>query len=86
MCITLWLEQMQSFTDAAITQINADPQALERLAGADITALASSLTWLGERLYYLAATHTPPSTIRTPSSTPWCIFGHPRSTADDRFT
>jgi TetR/AcrR family transcriptional regulator, ethionamide resistance regulator len=57
---TLWLEQMQSFTDAAIAQISADPQALERLAGVDITALASALTWLGERLHYLAATDTPP--------------------------
>jgi TetR/AcrR family transcriptional regulator, ethionamide resistance regulator len=56
----LWLDQMQTFTDAAIAQINADPKALERLAGVDITALASSLTWLSERLYYLAATNTPP--------------------------
>ena len=30
------------------------------LAGQDIGALASALTWLGERLYYLAATGTPP--------------------------
>jgi hypothetical protein len=51
---------MQTFTDAAITQINADPKAIERLANIDITALASALTWLGERLYYLAATDTPP--------------------------
>jgi TetR/AcrR family transcriptional regulator, ethionamide resistance regulator len=57
---TLWLEQMQSFTDATIAQISADPQALERLAGVDVAALASALTWLGERLYYLAATDTPP--------------------------
>lgn len=57
---TLWLEQMRSFTDAAIAQISADPQALERLAVVDITGLASALTWLGERLYYLAATDTPP--------------------------
>jgi len=56
----LWSEQMQTFTDVAITQINADPEALSRLAGVDIAALASSLTWLGERLYYLAATNTPP--------------------------
>src|SRR5436189_45656 len=26
----------------------------------DVLALASALTWLGERLYYLAATGTPP--------------------------
>jgi AcrR family transcriptional regulator len=56
----LWLDQMQSFTDAALAQINSDPVALGRLSGVDIAALASSLTWLGERLYYLAATGTPP--------------------------
>ncbi len=56
----LWLEQMQSFTDAAISQISADPRALATLAGQDIQAVASALTWLGERLYYLAAIGTPP--------------------------
>jgi AcrR family transcriptional regulator len=56
----LWTEQMQTFTDATVAQINADPRALGRLAGQDIPALASALTWLGERLYYLAATGTPP--------------------------
>jgi TetR/AcrR family transcriptional regulator, ethionamide resistance regulator len=56
----LWTEQMQTFTDATVAQINADPRALSRLVGQDIPALASALTWLGERLYYLAATGTPP--------------------------
>jgi AcrR family transcriptional regulator len=56
----LWLEQMQTFTDATIAQITADPRALKSLAGQDIQAVASALTWLGERLYYLAATGTPP--------------------------
>ena len=56
----LWLEQMQSFTDATIAQITADPRARRRLRGQDIPALASALTWLGERLYYLAATGIPP--------------------------
>jgi len=56
----LWTEQMQTFTDATVAQITADPRARERLAGQDIPALASALTWLGERLYYLAATGTPP--------------------------
>jgi AcrR family transcriptional regulator len=56
----LWTEQMQTFTDATVTQINADPRTRQRLAGQDIPALASALTWLGERLYYLAATGTPP--------------------------
>jgi AcrR family transcriptional regulator len=57
---TLWLEQMQTFTEAAIAQISADPRAQETLAGQDIPAVASALTWLSERLYYLAATDTPP--------------------------
>jgi AcrR family transcriptional regulator len=56
----LWTEQMQTFTDATVAQINADPRVRQRLAGQDIPALASALTWLGERLYYLAATGTPP--------------------------
>ena len=56
----LWTEQMQTFTDATVAQINADPRARQRLADQDIPALASALTWLGERLYYLAATGTPP--------------------------
>jgi hypothetical protein len=51
---------MQSFTDATRAQITADPRASETLSGQDITAVASALTWLGERLYYLAATSTPP--------------------------
>lgn len=57
---SLWLEQMQSFTDAALAQIRADPDVLRRLDGLDITAVAGALTWLGERLYYLAAIGTPP--------------------------
>lgn len=56
----LWLEQMQSFTDATIAQIIADPRARESLTGHDVTAVAAALTWLGERVYYLAATSTPP--------------------------
>jgi AcrR family transcriptional regulator len=56
----LWLEQMQTFTDATIAQISADPRARQQLAGQDIVAVASALTWLSERLYYLAATRTPP--------------------------
>jgi len=56
----LWLEQMQTFTDATIAQITADPSALQALSGQDIPAVAAALTWLGERLYYLAAESTPP--------------------------
>ncbi len=56
----LWLGQMQSFTDATVAQINADPRAQRTLSGQDIPAIAAALTWLGERLYYLAAIDTPP--------------------------
>jgi AcrR family transcriptional regulator len=60
----LWLAQMQSFTDAAITRIEADRQADSgveaRLDGVDVAVLAASLTWTGERLYYLAACGVPP--------------------------
>ena len=51
----LWLAQMDTFTDAAVARINADPEALRALRGQDVRAVAGSLTWLGERLYYLAA-------------------------------
>jgi AcrR family transcriptional regulator len=57
---SLWLAQMQTFTDAAVAQINADPQACQQLDGLDIPAVAASLTWLSERLYYLAANGVPP--------------------------
>ena len=57
---TVWLEQMQTFTDATVAQITADPRARHALSGQDIPAIAASLTWLGERLYYLAAIKTPP--------------------------
>lgn len=56
----LWLQQMQLFTDAAVAQISADPQALAHLAGQSVDGVASALTWLGERVYYLAACGTPP--------------------------
>jgi AcrR family transcriptional regulator len=58
----LWQAQMGTFTQATIAQIAADRTASARLArlGVDVPALAASLTWLGERLYYLAATATPP--------------------------
>jgi AcrR family transcriptional regulator len=54
----LWLAQMDSFTEAAVARIAADPDA--RLDGADVRAVAASLTWAGERLYYLAALGVPP--------------------------
>lgn len=56
----LWLAQMESFTDAAVTRIESDPAALLHLDNMDVRAVAASLTWLGERLYYLAAADVPP--------------------------
>jgi AcrR family transcriptional regulator len=56
----LWLEQMQTFTDTTIARIQADPDLVSRLDGLDVHAVAASLTWLGERLYYLAAAEVPP--------------------------
>ena len=60
----LWLAQMATFTDAAVTRIEAERQAkpavAARLDGVDVGALAASLTWTGERLYYLAACGVPP--------------------------
>lgn len=60
----LWLAQMATFTQAAVARIEADrradPAAAARLDGVDVHALAASLTWTGERLYYLAACGVPP--------------------------
>lgn len=56
----LWLAQMAMFTDAAVARIEADPVALRTLAGQDVRAVAASLSWLGERLYYLAAAGVAP--------------------------
>lgn len=57
----LWLEQMNSYTAATAERLE-----FERASGqlrADVpdpAALATALTWLGERLYYLAAVDVPP--------------------------
>jgi AcrR family transcriptional regulator len=59
----LWLAQMATFTTAASARIEAGRQAdpaATRLHGVDVPALAASLTWAGERLYYLAACGIPP--------------------------
>ncbi|MGI5327899.1 TetR/AcrR family transcriptional regulator [Actinomadura nitritigenes] len=56
----LWLEQMGLFTEAATARIESDARARERLGSMDTRAVAASLTWLGERLYYLAAAGVPP--------------------------
>ena len=55
---------MATFTEATIARIQADrqadPAAAARLDGVNLHALAASLTWTGERLYYLAACGVPP--------------------------
>ncbi|MFG1925495.1 TetR/AcrR family transcriptional regulator [Cryptosporangium sp. NPDC048952] len=56
----LWLAQMDTFTDATVARITADPRAMAYLEGHDIRAIAATLTWTGERLYYLAAAEVPP--------------------------
>lgn len=56
----LWLDQMNMFAQAAAARIRTDPIALEYLNGLQIEAVAASLTWLGERMYYLAAAEVPP--------------------------
>jgi AcrR family transcriptional regulator len=65
----LWLAEMATFTDAAIARIETDrqtdPAFAARLDGVDVNALAASLTWTGERLYYLAACGVPPFDDRT---------------------
>jgi TetR/AcrR family transcriptional regulator, ethionamide resistance regulator len=50
----LWLHQMDSFTRATRATIGADPTV------ENPDAVAAALTWLGERLYYLAAAGVPP--------------------------
>lgn len=56
----LWLEQMNLFTEAATARIESDPVAGPRLGSTRARAAAASLTWMGERLYYLAAASVPP--------------------------
>jgi TetR/AcrR family transcriptional regulator, ethionamide resistance regulator len=52
----LWLGQLDGYTAATQARIDQDGAA----GGVDSHTLAASLTWLGERLYYLAATGVPP--------------------------
>jgi AcrR family transcriptional regulator len=52
----LWLRMMGSFTAVTIDGISQDGAG----QGADIESLSAALTWLGERLYYLAAVGVPP--------------------------
>lgn len=57
---TFWREQMNAFAQAALARLDGDPQAAAWLDGRDPVPIVTSLTWLSERVYYLAATHTPP--------------------------
>ena len=52
----LWLSMMNGFTASTVAQIEADRAG----GGVDPESLAAALTWLGERLYYLAALGVPP--------------------------
>lgn len=51
----LWLGQMATYTEATAERVERDGT-----ARADPRTLAAALTWLGERLYYLAAIGVPP--------------------------
>lgn len=56
----LWRNQMDMFTQAALARLDGDQESAAWLAGRDPFPIVSALTWLGERVYYLAATQTPP--------------------------
>lgn len=52
----LWLQMMGSFTTVTVERISQEGAG----QGADVESLSAALTWLGERLYYLAAVGVPP--------------------------
>jgi AcrR family transcriptional regulator len=52
----LWLQMMGSFTAVTVDRISEEGAG----QGADVESLSAALTWLGERLYYLAAVGVPP--------------------------
>jgi TetR/AcrR family transcriptional regulator, ethionamide resistance regulator len=53
---SLWVTLMNSYTDAAVARLEQDRRARpERKDAADVRQLVSALTWMSERLYYLAA-------------------------------
>jgi AcrR family transcriptional regulator len=56
----LWLSMMSGFTASTVAQIEADRAGGVAVGGVDPESLAAALTWLGERLYYLAALGVPP--------------------------
>jgi TetR/AcrR family transcriptional regulator, ethionamide resistance regulator len=55
-----WRGQMQEFSKAALARLEGDDDAAAWLDGRDPEAVVTALTWLGERVYYLAATGSPP--------------------------
>jgi len=56
----LWLTMMNGFTASTVERIEADRASGASAGGVDVQSLAATLTWLGERLYYLAALGVPP--------------------------
>jgi TetR/AcrR family transcriptional regulator, ethionamide resistance regulator len=56
----LWLTMMNGFTASTVQRIEADRASGVSTGGVDAESLAATLTWLGERLYYLAALGVPP--------------------------
>ena len=56
----LWLAQMGGFTAITAAAIESDPTAHGAAGQVEVETLAAALTWLGERLYYLAAIGVPP--------------------------
>ena len=57
----LWTELMESYTRRAAERIARDrASGLARESSIDASTMAGALTWLGERLYYLAALDEPP--------------------------
>jgi AcrR family transcriptional regulator len=56
----IWRSMMDSFTTATEARIVADRESGASPGGPDPGDLAAALTWLGERLYYLAATGIEP--------------------------
>lgn len=57
----LWTELMDRFTQETIRRVQRDRElGLAPESPLDTALLASTLTWLGERLYYLAAIGQPP--------------------------
>jgi TetR/AcrR family transcriptional regulator, ethionamide resistance regulator len=56
----LWLQQMNGYTAVTTDRIEQDRTSGASPDGPDANTLAAALTWLGERLYYLAAAGVPP--------------------------